>query len=69
MQICYLKQFHAILSDDEIQDRSSFRGILQFGRRMVTHLFARLDPKPVSLEREMEKQGETDQEKGESSVL
>lgn len=66
MQICYLKQFHLILSDDEIQDRSSFKGILKFGRRMVAHLFGRLDPKPVSLDKQKDKKDESDEkEKGE----
>ena len=70
LQICYLKQFHAILSDDEIQDKSSFKGILQFGRRMVTHLFGRLDPKPVSLDKQKEKQDEQgDKDKGEDRQL
>lgn len=56
MQVCHLKQFHMILSDDDIQDRSSFKSLLKFARRMVTNLFARLDPKPISLEAQQGKQ-------------
>jgi hypothetical protein len=69
LQICYLRQFHAILRDEEIQDRSSFKGILKFGSRMVTHLFARLDPKPVSLEKQKGQQEQSEKETGEHMCI
>jgi hypothetical protein len=49
VQLKYLRQFHSLLTDGQIQHSSAFKDLLKLSSRVSANLIDRLDPEPIKL--------------------